>query len=237
MSYRLNQRDEDDVRHWLGRDVRGDLGVRSSSSNFESRALLMPIRNNVPSHYYDIHEDGTTTRHGTDDVGLRCGPILVVPKKPAYVERDLGAELIATSKRDRLLQRIWQAVPAAHRHTLEAVYGGGRTFPAFEVFGELAPLVCDTLGAGAVHLRDKAAPTKFDAMVSFGERLRRKKWDQKGDQANERELDLSTDIETEADLRLSKACREYSAIADRAYSNDGEESHRELLQDIEAAFG
>lgn len=231
MSYRLNQRDEDDVRHWLGRDVRGDLGIRSSSSNFEARALLMPIRNNVPFTYVDRDEKGVAIKwHGTEDVGLRCGPILVVPKKPAYVERDLGAELIATSKRDRLLQRIWHAVPAAHQHTLEAVYGGGRSFPAFEVFGELAPLVCDTLGASAVHLRDKAASSRFDAMVSFGERLRRRKWEQKGDQADERELDLATDIETEADLRLSKACREYSAIADQEYGNDREVAQERALE-------
>lgn len=221
MSYRLNQRDEDDVRYWLGRDVLGDLGVRSSGSNYESHLLYEPILNDLPYRYVERHkeEDGsiTVTVHGTEDVGLRCGPVLVKPKRPHYVDRGAGEELVAISERDRRLQRIWWLLDRKHALVLEQAYGGGRTLPALEVFAELAPLVCETMGAFTVHLRDKDAGTRFEAMMGLGERLRRRKFDQKGDKASEADLDLQVEIETEADLRLSAACREYSSVADREY--------------------
>jgi hypothetical protein len=198
MTYRLDQRDEGDVRYLLGDDVRGDVGVRSSASSFEARSIYAPIVN-FP--------------------WLKCGPIRVTAKKPHYVEHELGGKLVRLSERDTFLQAIWNQVGPADRDTLERCYSGYRLLPHFEVFGDIAPLVCDTGGALVVEQRERAHTrihlSRLEAMVSFAGRIDKYRSPNTPD-PNQRDLDLFNEIEIEADHRLSQACRHYTALADAA---------------------
>src|SRR4051812_16688546 len=98
MTYRLDQRDEADVRYWLGDDLRGDLGVHSGSGNLDSRSIYKPILNFRSFRYAEKDDNGDWVFHGTEDIGLRCGPIVVKPKKPHYVHRETSQTLVRLSQ-------------------------------------------------------------------------------------------------------------------------------------------
>lgn len=217
MSYRLDQRDEADVRYWLGDDIRGDVGVHSGSSSLDKRSIYEPIQNFKPFRYVERDDNGNLTWHGTEDVGLRCGPIVVKPRKPHYVHRELSDSLVTISERDVFLDGIWTQLAPDVQKALELCYSGSPVPKGFEVFGDVAPLLYDTKGAAICERREsthaKQQLTRLDALMQFGFRLM-----QKGIEISESDQDLRAEMEIEADLRLSRACREYTAIADVAYA-------------------
>lgn len=231
MSYRLDQRDEADVRYWLGDDIRGDVGVKSDSGSLERRSIYKPIENFRPFRYVERDEWGRLTFHGTEDVGLRCGPILVKPKKPAYTQRDEGDSLVTLSTRDIFLEGLWEQLnPAVNpkvgpdtRVAIELCYSGLPVPKGFEGFGDVAPLLYDTKGALLCRLRESALAghelTRLDALMRFGFRMM-----QKGITIKERDYDLKTEMEMEADSRLSRACKQYSRVADEAYGKAKKEA-------------
>jgi hypothetical protein len=224
LSYRLDQRDEADVRYWLGDDIRGEVGVHSGSGSLDARSIYKPIENFKPYRHVERDQYGRLTWHGTEDVGLRCGPIVVKPKKPAYVQREEGDLLVTFSERDFFLESLWKQLdPAVNpninpdtRVAIELCYGGLPVPKGFEDFGDIAPLLYDTKAAPIVQQREssraKRQLTRLEALMQFGFRMM-----QKGIEIKERDYDLKTEMETEADARLSMACREYTRVADAAY--------------------
>jgi hypothetical protein len=224
MSYRLDQRDEADVRYWLGDDIRGEVGVHSGSGSLDARSIYKPIENFKPYRHVERDQFGRLTWSGTEDVGLRCGPIVVKPKKPAYVQREEGDLLVTFSERDFFLESLWKQLdPAVNpninpdtRVAIELCYSGLPVPKGFEDFGDIAPLLYDTKAAPIVQQREasraKRQLTRLEALMQFGFRMM-----QKGIEIKERDYDLKTEMETEADARLSMACREYTRVADAAY--------------------
>lgn len=216
MSYRLDQRDEADVRYWLGDDIRGEAGVHSGSGSLDKRSIYKPIENFRPYRYVE-RTGGSLVWHGTEDVGLRCGPIIIKPKKPHYVARDMADEIVMLSERDVFLEALWGQASPHVQATLELCYSNSPVPHGFEIFGDVAPLLYETRGAALCERRESTTArrglTRLEALMNFGLRMM-----QKGVQFSDADLDLRTDMEVEADIRLSQACRDYTAIADAAYA-------------------
>jgi hypothetical protein len=216
MSFRLDPRDESDLRYYLGEDARGDVGVHSGSSSLEGRAIYEPIKNNRPFRYIEKDDNGNWFAHGTEDVGLRCGPILVKPKKPAYQEREMGHTLVLVTETEQRVEAVWSRLEQSHREALERCYTTHRFLPHFGVFGDIAPLILDTRGALTVESRERSRAkddqlSRIECAIAFAARFEMGK-----EPASESDQRLRAEMQEEADERLSKACRRYTAYADEA---------------------
>jgi hypothetical protein len=216
VSFRLDRGDEIDVRHWLARDPSGG-GSRSGS--VVGRSIFAPIENFKPFHYYETDEHGRTWRHATEDVGLRCGPIVVTTKKPHYSEReDDGEDLLRMSERDRFIANVWWALKAQHRETLDLCYSGYRPVQGLSEFGELGPLVSETRSGRVLVARACThagrTVTILEALIELSSRMERDRKKLSGKRPTESDKTLFAEISTEADRRLSSACLEYTKKAD-----------------------
>lgn len=219
MSYRLSQEDERVLVRGARRDLRGDVGVCSGSGNLEERSMYAPIKNFQPWRYWDR---GLQVHHATEDVGFRCGSLVVTLKRYPSVARDMGDTIMSTSLGDRIFLTVVAAVGPIRFETLKACYCHPNPW-GLETFDDVAALVATTAQATRCLKHEQAQSGAPLSMSEALGRLSRRCGPRPapGDEASEADKDLFNAIYEEADARLSRACKAWSnALRDARRQND-----------------
>jgi len=110
MSYRLDQRDEADVRYWLGDDLRGDVWgeVRLQLAG-RSAPSTSPSRTSSPSGTPRRTTTGDWVFHGTEGRGPPVRPHRGEDEECPPTSTHIASQtLIRVSEHDQLLEGIWE---------------------------------------------------------------------------------------------------------------------------------
>lgn len=209
MTYRLNESDERVLVRGARRDLRGDVGVCSSAGQLEQASMCVPIGNFEPFSYWHA-ERGQYSR--TQDVGFRCGALVVAVHRYPRVPHDVGDALLATSAGDRLFLACVEHVGPLRFVALQRAYCDA--FPGgLETFDDVAPLAADTAAASICLTREQGTAGRALSLHEALGRLSRRcgPHPAPGQERSEADLALFGAIYEEADARLSRACRAWTA--------------------------
>jgi hypothetical protein len=212
-SYRLGPSDERDVRWGLSQDVKGDVGIRSSFTAFLN---TMNLRSKL-----ERWTPGTPKRDRSGRLDLDNFQSQVIDCKGNDHRTLLTYEMSETVMHAGSdYRRVWGAfeeIGDEHLSTLAIRYGH-KPVPGLEAFDDLGVLVAFTKDATRAHQREcrirRYDPGVIGTARAISHRIRNP---DEGDIVDavsvEVDRDLWSAMFTEANDRLSGACRAYVQAA------------------------